>query len=130
MGQDAVLQVPPLVRAPADARRFAMVTLLAWGHRRALPLVELVLSELVTNAVVHGAAPIELSLHLDGDRLHVAVTDAAPAAVPQHRQPVPGREGSYGLGLISSVSEDWGYTVGDGCKTVWAELDLAVAASW
>ena len=82
---------------------------------------EVAASELVTNAVLHGRAPLEVALELDSTRLRVAVRDASPvmpAAGVLDPTAVTGR----GLLLISALTDAWGVELhGDG-KSVWFEL--------
>lgn len=89
----------------------------------------LLVSELVTNAVMHSAAPadapIELTAHVADERVLVAVTDAGDGfAPPQRIAPVtPDRlaEGGYGLYLVSRAASRWGVERDRGTR-VWFEL--------
>ncbi|MFI6505279.1 ATP-binding protein [Nonomuraea typhae] len=82
--------------------------------------VELVVSELVTNAVVHGAAQIELAVHVLYDRIRVCVTDASPQPL------IPGQPASHdergrGLAIVQSYGRLWVCARHPG-KEVWAEF--------
>ena len=116
--------------AASAARSFLSTTLFGWGRRTAVPLLDVVVSELVTNAVRHGAAPIELLLiPLDCDRVRITVIDHAPDAPPR-RRPDPAAAGSgYGLNIVDKVSEQWGYDVDGAQKAVWADVDMKLAAA-
>ena len=86
-----------------------------------------VISELVTNAIVHGAAPILVIVDID-DRMevNVAVTDAA-ADVPVADSPVAGQVGGWGMELVEQVSLSWGVLPQpdeETGKIVWAHLEL------
>jgi anti-sigma regulatory factor (Ser/Thr protein kinase) len=98
-----------------------------WGLAELVPTAELVVSELVTNAVEHGARGrdrISLTLSLTGRRLSVEVADPDPAG-PTVREPGLWDEGGRGTHLVASHSSRWGWRPqGDG-KAVWAELALA-----
>ena len=88
-------------------------------------LVPLVTTELVSNAVRHGAAPIVLLLRSNGNHVTVEVTDCGAGRVeprsPEERDLA--REGGYGLALVTRVAVEWGVRRhGACCKTVWAML--------
>lgn len=81
----------------------------------------LAVSELVTNAIRHGAAPVTLTVSADADRVRVEVTDGNPSLT------VPGPPGELepgrrGLRLVSAVCRAWGWHPADGGKCVWCEL--------
>lgn len=86
----------------------------------------LLTDELVANAVVHGEGPLELSLRLDGQRLHVAVSDVAPAAaLTVDRDPGEPRPSGRGLYLVDTLSTRWGVEALPQGKRVWFELEWA-----
>ena len=86
---------------------------------------ELVVSELVTNAITHGSPPIGLVIVIDRI-IRVEVTDCG-AGLPRRRD--AGTDGGWGLLLVEAVSSDWGYHQLDGHKAVWAELGPLEAAA-
>ncbi len=84
----------------------------------------LVVSELVTNAVLHGADPIEVCVSCAPQIVRIEVTDRDPdtsaVAIRARRPDLPG---GWGLEIVGALTRRWG-TVGHGdAKTVWAELD-------
>ncbi len=82
---------------------------------------ELVVSELVTNASLHGRPPITVRILVDG-RVRVEVEDAgrsAPLVLADNPEAMTGR----GLSMVASVSRVWGVDARGGGKVVWAELD-------
>ena len=85
------------------------------------PDVELVVSELVTNATLHGDPPIRVTL-LASDRLRVEVHDQgreAPILLQRNTEAMTGR----GLSMVSALSVAWGVEPAPtGGKVVWAEL--------
>ena len=96
------------------------------GSAGRAPQVEdalLVVSELVTNALLHGGDPVELRLHGEGPLLRIEVQDRNPG-LPRPRAPHDGtRPGGHGLHIIARLARDWGCVpVAEGGKTVWAEL--------
>lgn len=94
-----------------------MLTL--WCLPDAIEAVELLVSELMTNAIRAADGVVSLSLLSDLDHLRVEVWDRSAAP------PVLGRadddaEGGRGLFLVAAVSADWGWFPEQGGKTVWA----------
>ncbi|MGP3922771.1 SpoIIE family protein phosphatase [Streptomyces sp. 8N616] len=125
--------------APATARRFVRVALADWAELR-LPSSEvitdrlaedaaLLVSEMVTNAVVHAGTDVELVCRLvaageeDGGAagLVVEVSDRH-AARPVGSQPPPAGEYGRGLQLVGALAESWGVSYRRGLKTVWFRL--------
>jgi anti-sigma regulatory factor (Ser/Thr protein kinase) len=88
----------------------------------------LLVSELVTNAVVHGAGPApSLTVdHVADGVLHVAVRDSS-RHLPQRHPEVPDTEqpGGRGLFLIESFATAWGWEPLRSGKRVWFELECA-----
>ena len=84
--------------------------------------VELLVSELVTNAVVHAASEPQVDVHLSTTQLRVAVYDADPT-LPHRRTPDALGPGGRGLVLLEQFADRWGAEPrGDG-KVVWFEID-------
>jgi anti-sigma regulatory factor (Ser/Thr protein kinase) len=85
--------------------------------------VALVVSELLTNAALHGNGPVELVLRLTGQAvLRIEVVDTDPR-VPEPRQPhQPGVPGGHGLHIVEKICAGWGVVPGAGGKTVWSEI--------
>jgi anti-sigma regulatory factor (Ser/Thr protein kinase) len=117
----------PRDRAGAtEARRF--VRRFAAQHHldgRRTASAGLVASELVTNACVHGAAPIELAVSRHSEMLRIEVTDGDPRAevVPRPQSRLTDLHGR-GLQVVDAVARCWGTTHQRNSKTVWAEVDL------
>jgi anti-sigma regulatory factor (Ser/Thr protein kinase) len=93
--------------------------------------LELVVSELVTNALLYGGCsavdPISLKISNEGDRVRVAVHDCGPGFTPHtaadDRDPLD--PGGRGCVIVDALSEDWGVdSDADGC-TVWCEVEIA-----
>ena len=79
----------------------------------------LLVSELVTNAVIHaGSAPLITAAFDDGWlRLEVHDNSAEPPSVRP-----PGEAGGFGLRVVSRLSDGWGWTPTEAGKRVWAEV--------
>ncbi|MFD6419000.1 SpoIIE family protein phosphatase [Streptomyces sp. NPDC060194] len=125
-GELAEWEVPFEFPAVAAARVRAEECLERWGHPADPFATSLVVSELVTNAVRYGAAPVVLRLIAEGARLVCEVSDAGQAA-PHLRHAKAVDEGGRGLLICASLAVNWGvrYT-GEG-KTVWAEIGSPAA---
>ena len=98
------------------------------GRRTSIPMVELVVTEIVSNAVVHAEGPVEIVVRVDDDILRVEVSDCSPDRPLVWR--VPGPTGGYGLPMIDSLSSEWGCDRYEDHKVVWADIDLDVAREW
>jgi anti-sigma regulatory factor (Ser/Thr protein kinase) len=120
-------QLAPLPTAARDARRFVARTLLDWELPRLVAPATLVVSELVTNSVVHAVTVVDLTLTQVGRLLRVAVRDhggGRPAARSQEvsESPLSGR----GLLIVQALTRSWGvFPARHSGKTVWAVLDAA-----
>jgi anti-sigma regulatory factor (Ser/Thr protein kinase) len=117
------ISLPKTAASPAEARhlisRFAAENDLQNESGAAL----LVLSELVSNAVLHGAEPIEVRVSSVGDVLRIEVSDGgrrADGVAPRPRDDP--RPGGRGLHIVNSLARRWGTTDTDSGKTVWAEI--------
>jgi PAS domain-containing protein/anti-sigma regulatory factor (Ser/Thr protein kinase) len=105
------------------ARKFALDQLEAWGLEEASFVTELVVSELVTNAIRYGEPPIMLRLIHDTS-LICEVSDASNTA-PHLRRARAFDEGGRGLLLVAQLTQGWGTRhTGDG-KTIWCAQTLA-----
>ncbi|MEW2806931.1 SpoIIE family protein phosphatase [Streptomyces massasporeus] len=133
--------------APGAARALVRAALTEWtglGLPGAEHLTDrladdatLVVSELVTNAVVHAGTDVEMECRLEGDTpdtaaLVVEVSDHHPSRAPRGSEPeTPHDTPEYGRGLrlVGALSEAWGITYRTGRKTVWARLPAGGCAA-
>jgi anti-sigma regulatory factor (Ser/Thr protein kinase) len=111
--------------APLAARRFVkgLLARRPYAGRVDGEDVELVVSELATNAVMHAGTPFSVSVRYDGSVVRISVHDSSTLE-PIIRNPAPDAPSGRGLRLVSSVTRDWGIEPGPDGKTVWAELPL------
>jgi anti-sigma regulatory factor (Ser/Thr protein kinase) len=112
---------PPEAASIPAARHFAVDALDALGSNRRDD-VELLVSELATNAVLHARTPLRLTLCLAGRRLRVEVGDGDPTPPRVILRPDPMRPGGRGMCLVNSLADDWGVEITDDGKTIWFEL--------
>lgn len=83
-------------------------------------LTELLVSELVTNAVVHAGTPCELRIRPDGDGVHVEVRDRDPSLPSRNGHPDPMATSGRGVALVRDLADEFGMgPVSSGGKAVW-----------
>ena len=99
------------------ARRATARACEAWGYPRTSE-TELVVSELVANAVMHGRGSILLTLMDTGDGLRIEVEDGNPVP-PTPLEVHPARVGGYGMHIVARLA-DWGWRPSGAGKVVWA----------
>ncbi|GDY42321.1 hypothetical protein SANT12839_032030 [Streptomyces antimycoticus] len=118
-----------LTRDPAivaEAREHASRQLTTWGVDNAVFTTELVVSELVTNAIRHATDPIQLRLIRQPHSLICEVSDGS-ATTPHLRRARLFDEGGRGLLLVAQLTPRWGTRHQPGGKTIWAEQSLSPA---
>jgi serine phosphatase RsbU (regulator of sigma subunit)/anti-sigma regulatory factor (Ser/Thr protein kinase) len=126
--------------APGAARELVRAALTQWSGlglpgtgdlaERLTEDAVLVVSELVTNAVVHAGTDVELLCRLDDDPEHgralvIEVRDHHPCRAPRDSPPeTPYETPEYGRGLrlVAALADAWGVTYRRSAKTVWARL--------
>ncbi|MEU1892778.1 SpoIIE family protein phosphatase [Streptomyces pristinaespiralis] len=137
-GDDIALLLARVVRLDADhhvswdlpaeasivsrARKNVARQLERWGLDDAVFTTEVIVSELVTNAIRYGGAPIRLRLIRDTS-LICEVSDGSSTA-PHLRRARMFDEGGRGLLLVASLTECWGTRYSPTGKTIWAEQAL------
>ncbi|MFF3145063.1 SpoIIE family protein phosphatase, partial [Streptomyces sp. NPDC057927] len=109
----------------SEVRAAALRQLADWGLDETAFAAELMLSELVTNAIRHGAGPIRVRL-LHGRTLICEVSDASNTA-PHLRRATSTDEGGRGLFLVAQLAQSWGTRYLPEGKVIWAECGLDAA---
>ncbi|GAA3837825.1 SpoIIE family protein phosphatase [Streptomyces coacervatus] len=124
LGADHVVswQVPVDPAAVADIRARATRQVAAWGLADLAMTTELVVSELVTNAIRYAEPPIRLRLIRDA-RLTCEVSDASSTA-PRLRHARSTDEGGRGLFLVAQLTDRWGARYTPDGKIIWAEQEI------
>lgn len=128
-----VMHLEPVASSVGIARWEARRQLGAWGMEDLFGVAELIVSELVTNAVMvtlggslAGGTPVipevRCTLSASAKRLRVEVWDCSPDEPVRKIADVLDESGR-GLELVDMLSEDWGWSlIPAGGKIVWAEL--------
>ncbi|MFF8905830.1 SpoIIE family protein phosphatase [Streptomyces olivaceoviridis] len=109
--------------AVSQARKHVWAKLTAWGLEDAAPTMELIVSELVTNAIRHARPPVRLRLILQGAALTCEVSDGSSTS-PYLRQAHTFDESGRGLFIVSQLAQRWGTRHDSRGKTIWAEEQL------
>ncbi|WP_327681108.1 SpoIIE family protein phosphatase [Kitasatospora sp. NBC_00458] len=124
----------PVGRSASAARSFVRDALLGWGLPEVVDDAVVLVSELVTNAVVHAGTAAEVCCLREADTVRIEVTDHhperglptfadVPATASDHYAD-PDGEGGRGLLMCAALAERWGVEYGAGRKTVWFRLAL------
>ncbi|GHF08247.1 SpoIIE family protein phosphatase [Streptomyces sp. ET3-23] len=108
-----------VARARADVTR----QLADWGLEEAVFTTELILSELITNAIRHASGPIRVRLMRD--RCLICEVSDTSSTSPHMRYAAAEDEGGRGLFLVAQLADRWGTRYIPDGKIIWAELPLA-----
>ncbi|MFE4924781.1 SpoIIE family protein phosphatase [Streptomyces sp. NPDC056661] len=112
-------EIPADPAAVCKARAWATRQLTTWGLEDLHFTTELIVSELVTNAIRYGRQPAELRL-IRHDVLVCEVTDSS-GTQPRLRRAATTDEGGRGLFLVAQLGQRWGCRHGQNHKTIWSE---------
>ncbi len=121
--QVAELDIPADPAAVASARSWAVRQLALWELTEAAFVTELVVSELVTNAIRYAEAPVQL--RLIRDRTLICEVSDASGTAPHMRRARPSDEGGRGLLLVAQLTHRWGTRHARDGKTIWCEQLVA-----
>ena len=105
----------------ARIRRFATDACRTSAPAVDVDLVALLVSEVATNALVHGRGRVRVRVHPTSGGLRVEVHDDDPT-LPARRQATPMDEGGRGIALVDALSSGWGAESTSDGKTVWFEV--------
>lgn len=116
--------LPTDTTAPRAAREFLAEACCDSHTASVVEEAQLLVSELVTNAIRYGAPPVELQVRCCGDEgLRVRVRDSDPGT-PEPRNPGEEAEGGRGLMLVDFISDAWGHDEDIEGKSVWFLLKV------
>jgi len=115
-------EVPGDPAAVPAARSAAVAQLSRWGLEDVAFSTELIVSELLTNAVRHACGPI--GLRLIHERVLICEVSDGSSTSPHLRRARSTDEGGRGLFLVAQIAQRWGTRYCDEGKTIWAEQPL------
>jgi anti-sigma regulatory factor (Ser/Thr protein kinase) len=121
------LELPPDRAAAARARHFVGETMREWDCDDVIPDAELLVSELVTNAVLHARSASRVTIERQGTTLRISVFDTSPTR-PRLRNYGPEAVTGRGLLLVDRISDRWGVEQMPTGKRVWFEIDGSPAS--
>ena len=114
--------LPSELTSASKARSLIRRPLRRWGLTDLVPTAELLVSELVTNAVRYAQGKIGLRLVLEGGLVCEVLDDSA--ALPRLRHPDDSDERGRGLQVVSQLAQRWGARRAGAGKVVWCELAI------
>ena len=126
-------RLPPDPSSPSRARAFVTEALQAFDRDADAELAALLVSETVTNAVLHAGTDVEVRCRVVGEVVRIEVRDGS-SIMPGRRHYEEAAMTGRGLGMVEALARDWGVDCHPAGKTVWFELGPvdagpAVAAS-
>jgi anti-sigma regulatory factor (Ser/Thr protein kinase) len=119
----ASLELPATTGAPRVARHFTIETLQRWGAVGAIETAELVVSEMVTNALRHARTGSRLELRETDGCLRIEVVDFGRGGAVK-ADPDLGDLGGRGLMLVEAMTRRWGARLDGSEHLVWCEIPL------
>ena len=114
--------VPPELTSAAEARHLIREPLRRWGLDELLPTTELLVSELVTNAIRYATGEVTIRLVLDGSLVCEVLDNSS--ALPRLRHAGRDEECGRGLEVVSQLSQRWGARRTRDGKIVWCEQQI------
>lgn len=120
------LRLAPEPGAAREARAWIAEVLAGWPEET-VETARLVVSELVTNSVLHAGTPIGVAYRLDGERARFEVTDGQPVGPLPKRYATDSATGR-GLRLVASLADEWGVARDPQGKSVWFTVSPSTRA--
>jgi anti-sigma regulatory factor (Ser/Thr protein kinase) len=121
----STLHLLPDAAQIGTARSFVRQTLGTWGLSPQTGEIEVAVSELVTNAIMHGEGSVDVTVWRLADRLRVEVIDEGFDSRPiQIRDTNATSQRGWGLRLVENLSDGWGADRRPGHTLVWMEHQL------
>ena len=112
------------VDSPAQARQW-LRSMLVDVAPQSIDDACLLVSELVTNAFIHGGGTPALRASLDADQLLLSVLDESSAPLVPRPSGAADETGGLGLTIVDRLTSAWGVDTVPGGKVVWAHMPLA-----
>lgn len=120
--------LPPEPASAGAARRYVTKALHERGRDAFSDLAEVLVSELVTNAILHARTEFTIVLDVHADGVRVSVTDSSRAGAVRRSYSESATTGR-GLALVEALAADWGSEQVDAGKRVWFELRESMVAA-
>jgi anti-sigma regulatory factor (Ser/Thr protein kinase) len=119
------VELPAVPASVGQAREWVVARATSVLDAGQLELIRLVTSEVVSNAIRHGAAGAVVTVAAlpADDHLRVEVTDEGLGMVPTPRAMAPDEHGGFGLCIVEQLTRRWGLVREAGRTRVWFELD-------
>ena len=117
----AKAQLAPELRSAGQARKFVDETLRRWDCGEQLDVVTLLVSEVVTNAIVHAGTDVEVSVELRPTAVRIEVSDEE-TGLPAPRVATDEETSGRGLALVEALASAWGVETRPEGKVVWFEV--------
>jgi anti-sigma regulatory factor (Ser/Thr protein kinase) len=121
------LDLPPEPRSATRARQLTREQLAALCPDEAIEVAALLVTELVSNAVLHARTDIVLMVDVTPGRVILRVRDGSDATPIQQRYGVDAATGR-GIALVEQLASAWGVDRSEDGKEVWCQIDFPVAA--
>jgi anti-sigma regulatory factor (Ser/Thr protein kinase) len=125
---EANLSLAPLPESAAAARHFVGETLAEWGHADVADVAILLVSELVTNALLHARTDLVITVRRTVGRIRMEVQDGL-TQLPGRKRYSPDSATGRGLLLVEELALAWGAEQLPDGKRVWCEIELAEEAT-
>jgi CheY-like chemotaxis protein len=113
--------LPGELSSGSSARRLVATTLGRWNCEDAIEVVQLLVHELVINAIVHARSEPDLTVVLLADAIRIEVADLDPS-MPEVKPDSDERTSGRGMALIDRLASAWGVERRAGGKVVWFEV--------
>ena len=117
----ATADFPAELASAGRARSFVGGLCRSWGVQGTLAEAEMIVTELVENAVRHSNSDCDVTVRLADDTLTIGVSDHG-VGLPRLLHPALDMPGGRGLLLVQNISERWGYEPTEDGKVVWADV--------
>ncbi|MCU0302429.1 MAG: ATP-binding protein [Candidatus Nanopelagicales bacterium] len=114
--------LPNDLQAPREARQAVARFLARADLPQLIDDAQLLVSEVVTNAVRHARGPIAVHAHVRDGFLHLEVGDSQPELLPERREARAEDESGRGMELVDKLSARWGWKVTERSKVIWFDL--------
>lgn len=129
MSESQSATFPALPASARAARSFLRDALPREAQPDLIDVILLLVTELVTNAVIHAGTSIKVRVAIDGEVVRVDVQDDAPDP-PVRRLASPESLNGRGLLLLDKLADRWGFEPRPSGKTVWFEVSGFNVDSW